>query len=292
MTQPNGGSVAPHGASQLRPPIPYFGGKITLAEQIASLLPPHKHYVEPFAGGLSVLLAKTPSQVETVNDLDQDLVTFWRVLRDTPEDLIRVASATPHSRAEYLAAYDLDGAGSDLERARRVWVILSQGRAGTLRRTGWRHQQTARGRSSAVTTDLISLTDRMGPAADRLRRVTLECRDALDVIRDYGRDPDALIYADPPYLSGTRAGAVYRHEMADKAAHRALAETLHACSAAVVLSGYHSPLYDVLYGGWHVHEIAAWTGQGSVRGERTEVLWSNRPLVTDGDLTLFAEATA
>ena len=274
----------------MRPPVPYFGGKISLAEQIVALFPPHRHYIEPFAGGLSVLLAKPPSQLETVNDIDQDLMTFWRVLRDQPEDLVRVAAATPHSRAEHAAAYE--SAATDLERARRVWVVLSQGRAGTLRKTGWRHQQTARGRSSSVPTDLRGLVDRMPPAAERLRNVSLECRDALDVIRDYGRDPDALIYADPPYVQGTRVAGCYRHEMADEAAHRSLAEALRSGVAVVVLSGYRSPLYDELYADWHVHEIASWTGQGSVMGARTEVLWSNCPLRMPTDLFSVASDEA
>ena len=85
----------------VKPPFAYYGGKTTLAPAIAELLPPHEHYVEPFAGSLAVLLAKRPSRAETVNDLDGDLVTFWRVLRDRPEDFERVCALTPHSRAEY-----------------------------------------------------------------------------------------------------------------------------------------------------------------------------------------------
>src|SRR5690606_27445667 len=101
-------------------PFAYYGGKTTLADKIVQLLPEHDHYVEPFAGSLAVLLAKPRSAMETVNDLDGDLMTFWRVLRDRPEDLARVCSLTPHSRAEHQAAYDL-GVADDLERARRVW---------------------------------------------------------------------------------------------------------------------------------------------------------------------------
>ncbi|MFF7576840.1 DNA adenine methylase [Streptomyces sp. NPDC008061] len=84
----------------MKSPVPYFGGKQRLASWIVSLLPEHDHYVEPFAGSLSVLLAKQPSRMETVNDLDGELMTFWRVLRDQPEQLIRACMLTPHSRAE------------------------------------------------------------------------------------------------------------------------------------------------------------------------------------------------
>lgn len=121
----------------IQPPVPYFGSKQRIADQIVKTFPPHRHYVEPFAGSLSVLLAKEPSVLETVNDLDGDVMTFWRVLRDDPEGLERECALTPHSRGEHALSrtrVDLD----DLERARRVFVALTQGRSGQLMRTGWR----------------------------------------------------------------------------------------------------------------------------------------------------------
>jgi DNA adenine methylase len=171
----------------LRPPIAYFGGKTTLAPQIAALLPPHRHYVEPYCGSLAVLLAKDPSPMETVNDLDQALVTFWRVLRDRPGDLARVCALTPHARAEQTASYDVSDEPDDLELARRVWVQLTQGRAGTRRTTGWRHYVKPSGDTS-MTDYLDGYLARMAPAAARLRRVSLECRPALELIDKYGAE--------------------------------------------------------------------------------------------------------
>lgn len=123
----------------LKPPLIYFGGKTINAGRIAALLPAHGHYVEPCCGSLAVLLAKRRSGMETVSDLDGALVTFWRVLRDRPADLARACALTPHSLAEFRDAEDVDAPGDELEVARRVWVRLTQGRAGTLRNTGWRH---------------------------------------------------------------------------------------------------------------------------------------------------------
>lgn len=265
------------------PPFAYYGGKTSIADRIVELLPEHRHYVEPFAGSLAVLLAKRPSLMETVNDLDGHLMTFWRVLRDQPEDLMRVAALTPHSRAEHQAAYDLNASSDDLERARRVWVALTQGRGNTLRRTGWRHFQDPGRRGPTSMPDyLTSYVERMRGAAARLAGVSLECRDALDVIRDYGRHDQVLIYADPPYLGSTRSSRQYLVEMSHDDEHRALAQALTSCRAAVVLSGYHSPLYDELYAGWHRYEIPTYTGQGNHaehrNDRRVEVLWSNRQL--------------
>lgn len=272
-------TTRPLGAA--KPPFAYYGGKTTLARTIADLLPPHKHYVEPFAGSLAVLLAKAPALMETVNDLDHRLMSFWRVLRDRPDELARVCYLTPHSRAEHQASYDLE-ALDELEVARRVWVSLTQGRGNTLRRTGWRYFQNPAGRGPmGMPGYLEAYVERMVPVLDRIRRVSLECRDALDVIREYGQHEQVCIYADPPYLGTTRSSRQYVVEMSAQHEHEALAEVLRGCRGAVVLSGYHSPLYDALYAGWHVHELAAFTGQANTRGHRVEVLWANRPLGQD-----------
>lgn len=263
------------------PPFAYFGGKTRLADRIVSLLPAHEHYVEPYAGSLAVLLAKPCSRMETANDLDGDLMTFWRVLRDQPDALARACALTPHSRAEHLEAYALDDAPSDLERARRVWVLLSQGRSGQLRRTGWRHYVDPAGSVVSMPGYLDAYVRRMTLASRRLAGVSLEAQPALDLIERYGRSPNVLLYVDPPYLGTTRVSGGYRHEMKSAAEHRELAAALAGCRAAVVLSGYDSPLYLELYDGWHPVRIPTTTGQGGSREERTEVLWSNRPPVPD-----------
>lgn len=265
----------------LAPPFPYFGGKQRIAQRIVDLLPDHEHYVEPYCGGLSVLAAKRPSKLETVNDLDGDVMHFWRILRDRPEDLARVCAMTPHSRAEYQLSRirtDLD----DLERARRVWVALSQGRAGQLTSTGWRFYIDPDGTSMGMPGYLDAYVDRMAAMADRLHNVSLECKPALDVIRAYGANEQTLLYVDPPYLGTTRPGSAssYRQEMKGAAEHGELADVLHAAKAIVILSGYPSPEYYDWYCDWYHVDIESWTGQGNQGtrdGARTEILWSNRP---------------
>lgn len=259
----------------MRPPIAYYGSKQTIAEQIVALLPAHEHYVEPFCGSLAVLLAKPRAKMETVNDLDGELMTFWRVLRDRELELERVCALTPHSRAEHLEAYK--PSEDELETARRVWVRLTQGRAGTQRKTGWRFYVKPSGSSISMPSYLEAYVERMPPAARRLAGVSLEARPAIDVVDAYGVHDDVLLYVDPPYLGSTR-DRNYRVEMGGEGEHRELAESLWAARAAVVISGYHSDLYEEIYDGWHRHEIATGTGQGGGWASRTEVLWSNRPL--------------
>ena len=274
----------------MKPPFAYFGGKTTVADRIVDLLPEHLHYVEPFCGSLAVLFAKRPTKMETVNDLDLELVTFWKVLRERPDDLARVCALTPHSRHEYeTSAFRADADGDPLETARLVWTRLAQNRGLSLRpgKTGWKHYVFPRGSSIGMPGYLAAYVDRMAACAARLQTVSLECMPALDLIRKYGVDPNILLYIDPPYLGTVRDDRNnYKHEMKTVVEHRDLAEALHTARAAVVISGYASDLYDRdLYAGWDRATIAAHTGNGQGDKTRTEVVWSNRPLGAD---TLFA----
>ena len=273
----------------VKPPFAYYGGKTTLAPQIAALLPKHEHYVEPFAGSLAVLLAKTPSRAETVNDLDSDLVNFWRVLRDHGDELRRVADLTPHSRAEYEAARG-ELPDDEVERARLTWVRLTQGRSHSMKPTGWWCRKNVATAGNSPTDYLVGYRARLAAVTDRLSGVSLESRDALDVIRDYGSEPTVCLYVDPPYLGSTRA-ANYRVEMLADDAHRTFADALNECKASVVLSGYDSPLYAELFDGWHRMDLAAPTTL-SGDTDRVEVLWSNRPIGEPDLFTEFGEAAS
>lgn len=161
------------------------------------LLPPHRVYVEPFAGSAAVLLAKSPSIHEVLNDLDQNAVSFYRVLRDMPEELERVCGLSPYSRDEFARA-DLSTAGlSDLERARRWWVRTNQSFAHTgSTRTGW---STSIKRGSNNARSVLNRIDRFAAVARRLATVTLESMDAVEMVDRYST-PDGVIYADPPLL--------------------------------------------------------------------------------------------
>ncbi|MDR2294714.1 MAG: DNA adenine methylase [Microbacterium sp.] len=270
----------------LKPPIAYFGGKTSVAERIVALMPAHEGYVEPFAGSLSVLLAKPAiAPVEVANDIDGKLMTFWRVLRDRPLELARAAALTPHSRAELEAAMLMREDLDELEIARQVWVLLTQGRSRTLQRTGWRFFADPAGRSTGASfaTYMAAYRDRILPAAARIADLTLENRDALDVIDQYGRHPGNLLYVDPPYLATTRRGGRYAHEMSGSLEHLAMLDALVRCDSIVMVSGYASDLYDDAFTGWQRVEIAATTGNG-VEKSRTEVIWVNRALPDTLDL--------
>lgn len=265
----------------MKPPFSYYGGKMGLAPRIVELLPPHRVYIEPFAGSLAVLFAKPRSQFEIVNDLDGALVAFWRCLRDRRDELEHVCALTPHARAEFDTA-DVTADVDELELARRFWVRVNQSFAKTTgTRTGW---SITTARSQPVPSTILSRLGRFGAAAERLAEVSIECCDAAGLVERLAT-PESVIYVDPPYLGSARSaagGADYRCDMRDDADHERLAAALNATPATVVLSGYHSPLYDRLYANWWTVEhptksTSSLSTDGKARTERLEVIWTNRP---------------
>lgn len=272
-------------APKVKPVVPYHGSKGRLADWIVALMPPHRVYVEPFAGSASVLLAKPRSVHEILNDIDGNVTTFYRVLREQPAELERVCRLTPYAREEFARADLTDPEIPDLERARRWWVRVNQSFAHTgTASTGW-STSIMRGSNNART--VSNRIDRFHAVAARLSTVTVENRDALGLIVDHSVS-DGVIYADPPYLMSTRSamnrrpGGDYAHEFATEDDHVNLAEALKASAATVLLSGYHSPLYDELYADWDRVEQRVVRRLSNARSapqpHAVEVVWSNRPL--------------
>jgi DNA adenine methylase len=255
-----------------RPVLRYFGGKWRVGEWVISHFPPHRCYVEPFGGGASCLLQKSPSPIEVYNDADGEVVNFFRMLRGRAGELTMAIAMTPYAKAELDLTYK--PSADELERARRMFVRSWQGRGGARNqwRTGWRYQRSDNQRKRTVAD--WNETARLLDVADRLKEVQIDCADALTIIKRYDTS-ETLFYCDPPYVASTRgarwATHAYAHEMDDEA-HRTLAATLAGIKGMVVVSGYHSPLYDDLYGAWQSYTRTALT-EGKNKAHATEVLW-------------------
>lgn len=249
--------------------VRYHGGKVRIAGRIAGLFPRHEAYIEPYGGGAAVLLAKSRSKLEVYNDLDGDMVTLFRVLRDQPGALADAIALTPFARDEHVLAYQ--PAENDLERARRVLIRshFGFGSSGIHRKTGFR---AAGMRASLLPVHgWMKLPDTIRITAERIRGVVIERRPAVHVMQA-NDGPTALHYVDPPYLPETRdKGRDYSHEMT-RQDHEDLLHALLRLSGAVVLSGYASALYDNALRDWRRIEIRAYADQGS---PRTEVVWCN-----------------
>ena len=268
-----------------RPAMRYYGSKWRLAQShIVDLLPPHRHYVEPFAGTAAVLLNKAPSYLETYNDADGRLVNFFTMLRDQGDELIRQIELTPFARAEVELARD--PSDDPMEDARRWYVLANQQRTGPVRwHSGWLSEKNDK-RSKPLVANWCE-TYHLYQIAQRLRQVQIECDDAMEVIQRYDTTT-ACFYVDPPYLADTRTKRnrlTYRHEFNTEEDHRELAAVLRGLRGMVILSGYESALYAELYGDWARVDVQVRT-QGHDR-QAHEVIWLS-PATQRARAPLFA----
>ena len=283
--------------SALTQPIKWFGGKHYLAPKIIALFPRHRHYVEPYFGGGAVLLARDPADEslwigsdgsnrgvsEIVNDLDNELTNFWRVLASSAlfPHFLRVVEAIPLSRPEFdqtptrgHLSYNGHAAVDD---AVAFFVNCRQSRAGMRKDfTSLTRNRTRRGMNGNVS-EWLGAVDGLADVHARLRRVVVENLDAVTLIKREDT-PETLYYCDPPYVHDTRTAGGYAHEM-NETQHAELLNTLAALKGKFLLSGYRSELYDsfaALHGwqrvDWDLPNNAA---GGDSKRRMTESCWTN-----------------
>lgn len=247
----------------------YPGAKWGMAEQIVSMMPSHRSYLEPFFGSGAVLFNKPPSAIETVNDIDGDIVNFFKVLRDCPTELAEAISLTPYAREVFDDAHENRGTDS-FDRAYRFAIRSRMGHGfKTYQKTGFKIDVYARERSYCV--DYWNkMPSMLVQAAERLKYVQIENLPALDLIRKFNYD-NVLIYADPPYLLNTRGGKQYRYEMNEQD-HLDLLAALVKHKGCVMISGYSSEMYDHELRGWYKFKKKSYNQNSD---QRTEVLWCN-----------------
>lgn len=276
MLQP----ITPHQKTVKRPLIRYHGGKFRLAQWIMQFFPPHRIYVEAFGGAASILLQKPRAYSEVYNDLDEQVVNLFHVMRDASqrERLVEQLTFTPYSRNEFNLAWELGG--DAVERARRL-IIRAQmgfGSAGATKgTTGFRID--AKRQYETATHSWAQYPDNLRAVGLRLSGVLIENKPAIDLLRNHDT-AETLFYIDPPYVHETRcrikmgSARGYRHEMSI-GDHVELLKALKAVSGMVVVSGYDHPLYN--------HELRSWKKVttnariSSSRGTavRQECLWIN-----------------
>ena len=270
----------------------WYGGKFSHLDWLLPLLPKCHHYCEPFAGSAAILLNRDSSPVETYNDLDGEVVNFFRVCREQSEALVKAMALTPFSREEFATACTLDPDVTPLERARRFYVRARQVRIGlaqsaTLGRWG-NCKNTSRAGMSGIISRFLGGVEQLPDIALRLIRVQIENRPAADVIRLYD-SPGTLFYCDPPYIHDTRGDSkAYAFEMKDEE-HKALAAVLNACKGKVAISNYDCKLMDELYPPkkWRKFVNKPKTNHAT-KGQRVEVLWTNYdPFKVKAKPTLF-----
>lgn len=271
--------------ARIQPLIRYHGGKYRFADWIISNFPKHKTYVEPFGGGASVLISKLPSQIEVYNDIDEEVVNLFRVLRNPEQrqQLEQLVYLTPFARQEFVEAYEYSDC--PLEKARRLIVRAQMGfgSAGATRgNTGFRRMG---GRQKNYEIQIWDkYPNRLASIAERLKDVLIENHEASKII-DYYDDKDTLFFIDPPYVRSTRTANMnaYQYEMDDDA-HKSLLDRLKDVEGFVVLSGYECDLYNINLSGWKklTKQVQA---SGKIGGvTRQECLWLNPKASVQTDL--------
>jgi len=256
----------------------WYGGKFSHLNWLLPLLPYTHHYCEPFGGSAAVLLNRESSPVETYNDIDGEAANFFRVLRDQTDELVKAIALTPFSREEFATAISEPTDGlSDLERARRFFVRARQVRTGLAQTASIGRWANCKGTSRAGMAGAVSRwlgsIEGLPEIAERLLRVQIENRPAIEVIRLYDSE-GTLFYCDPPYPHEVRGDIKsYKYEMTEED-HIELARVLRSAKGKVAVSGYRCDLMNKLYKGWRCVE-ATEKNCHSIKKPRKEALWMN-----------------
>ncbi|PYG88475.1 site-specific DNA-adenine methylase [Ruminiclostridium sufflavum DSM 19573] len=254
--------------------LKYPGSKWSMTDWIISNFPADYEkmtYLEPYAGSLAVFFNKKRSQIETINDLDNNITNLFEVIREQPEEFKRAIKYTPWARQEYKNSYEMTG--DSLEDARRFLVRCWQA-IGTKTSdiSGWSNHIKPGDTGTSRWTRLDKSIDE---AAKRLQSykkclVQIENMPAVDLIRRYNR-PYVFIYCDPPYVLSTRSKRIYKCEMTDND-HIELLEALTGHTGPVMISGYMNEIYNEMLKGWTVKTNKSNCEMGKAA---TEVIWMN-----------------
>lgn len=249
--------------------FPYYGGKNNQLGWLLPLLPYTERYVEPFGGSAAVLLNRERSSVEIYNDIHQEVVNFFTVLRNRKHELIDLLYLTPYARAEFEDCLSLST--DPLERARRLFVLARQSFMGNNRT--WATSFDTRAGWSMMTSRWLSGISKLNEVITRLTGVVIECRPALEVIEKYD-DTVTTMYLDPPYpfeARKTRDG--YEHEMTTED-HKDLLNTICVCKSNIAISSYDNDLYRKYLKDWFVFRDKIKQLAGP-RGLRQETVFMN-----------------
>jgi DNA adenine methylase len=258
--------------------VSYYGGKMMIAKKIIAFFPKnHITYVEPFCGGGSVLLQKEPSKIEVLNDNDEYVVNFFRVLQqpDKFEKFQRIITLTPWSRKVFdHAKANMAITTNDVYKAVYWFIVLRQSfssMSGT-----WSYDIISSTRNmlkniSGNISGWFGAIDLLPEFVKRLMRVQFECGDYSDIIKRYDR-PITLFYVDPPYWN---IQYEYRHTFT-KRDHIKMLVLLKQVSGKVVLSGYRNEVYDRMLKSWNRMDINTFSSASlTKRNARVESLWMN-----------------
>lgn len=247
-------------------PIAYIGGKNRLARKIISMLPEHVAYVEPFAGGAQVLFHKQPSKVEVLNDLDFEIVNFFRVCQWHYEELIRYLRYSLVSRRLHELHVKTDPSTlTDIQRAGRFFYLQKNSFGGLILRQTFHY-----GAIQPSNYNLERIPEIIERTHQRLMRVQVESLPYEQVLEKYDR-PTTVFYLDPPYWERK----LYRFNFtADD--FRKLEERLRSVRGKFILSLDEQPEVRQLFAKFRMEAVdLAYTAKRDTHARHNEVLITN-----------------
>lgn len=174
----------------------YPGSKWRIADQLVSNIPEHKSYLEPYFGSGAVLFNKPPSPIETINDLDDDVINLFQCIRDHSQQLAAMIAAIPYSRKVYDSQFSIvskDPVDKACAFLIKCWQGYGFKTSGI--KTGWKRDKTGRERAYNLS-NWYHLPEWIEEIAERLRNIQIEHKPALDLIREFD-SPDSFFYLDP-----------------------------------------------------------------------------------------------
>ncbi|MCB9450159.1 MAG: DNA adenine methylase [Anaerolineaceae bacterium] len=265
----------------MRSPIKWAGGKSRLRNQIINILPEHTCYVEPFCGAAWVLFGKQPSPVEIINDIDGELINFFRVIKQRPEDFIHSFDLELISRQQYndLAALNPENL-NEIERAHRFYYLIMAGWGGELHYPRFQTSITDGGHGNRLIGAIKTLRQRIEPVHQRLSTIIIENLDWRECITRYDR-PGVVMYIDPPYPGN---GVNYAHNIRDWAEHEAMADVLAGTQSRWILSSYDTEKIRELYQGYHIIPVEIASGMRKTK-QNTERVIIQEVLITNYDIS-------
>lgn len=252
----------------MKTPITYWGGKQQLTQEILRLIPKHKQYDEPFFGGGAVFFSKWPSEVEFINDINGEMINFYRILKRNFDELKDEVDCTLHSEFQHRQARDIYAdplSHSAILRAWAVWMLSKQSIYAILGNSWCVEIERNRAESFQRSKEAFTIV-----YARRLERTSIFCRDAINVIHTTDT-PTTFHYVDPPYYNSD-CGHYAGYSLDD---YKGLLDVLSGLQGAFLLSSYPSDILSeyIAQNGWKSREIVMNKSAGD--GEKTEVLTWN-----------------
>lgn len=261
---------------KIKTPISYYGGKQQMLRHILPLIPKHTVYTEAFCGGAAVYWSKQPSKVEVINDLNDELINFYIVVKTQFKALEKAVKLTLHSRKLHAQAWEIykNPSGHDpVKRAWAIWVLSSQS-FGSQLSGSWGFDKTKSSIARKVMNKKRQFTTDL---QERIELTQIECRDALDVIRLYDTE-DTFHYIDPPYPN-TNQGHYKGYMTSDL---ENLLIKLTQIKGKFLLSNYPQDIISkyVSEHGWYQLQFKKplCASKKSVRSTKIEVLTANYPI--------------